>query len=629
VAVLGILAQLGCFDPLAAAGQIPISGMSPYSDGGDPNDPLAVTACNGGPQIGVVYRNCETEPHLAVNPTDPQNMIACWHQDRWSNGSAQGVMSAYTRDGGTTWTQVMIPFTHCAGGEPGSAGDYERASDPWLSFGPDGAVYYMALVSNRSTSRNGMVMAKSVDGGATWAEPVTIKDHDARGWRSRSLFNDKNTITADPYNPNLVYATWNVFRNGNTAQVFSRSIDGGLTWGATRPVNKQDHVAPHTRVYFRQGAQIVVLPDGTLLNVFYRYLLDPRGGGALVGVDQALYRSFDQGKHWERLDTTVAEIMPFVAVDLELELPVRDGGALPDIAVNRQNGYLYVVWQDVRFNPYQLVGAVISMSTDGGNSWSDPIPVNQIAPSHVQAFLPTVAVAADGTVGVLFYDFRHDSPGDATLDTDVYVAMFDAELNHQGEERLTESPFDMRQMLLTGYRGYFPGDYVGFAAAGNDFVAAFTAANNLGLPVDFPQNPWELRVDNHNRQDILFARVSRGGSGKPTPGMFPQAPGQPSIHSKAALVASDYTLGNAPNPFNPHTVIQFHLPRPEAVELQIFDVAGRLVRTLVAGEKYTAGPHVITWNGCNDLGQAAASGVYLYRLQTKDFSVTKKMMLME
>src|SRR5512141_2780217 len=105
-----------------------ISGLSPYPDGGNPNDPQAVTQCNGFPQIGVVYRNSEAEPHLAVNPTNPNNMITAWHQDRWSTGGAQGLGAAYTNDGGLTWTQVNIPFSRCSGAQPGSAGDYERAS---------------------------------------------------------------------------------------------------------------------------------------------------------------------------------------------------------------------------------------------------------------------------------------------------------------------------------------------------------------------------------------------------------------------------------------------------------------------------------------------------------------------
>jgi len=64
----------------------------------------------------------------------------------------------------------------------------------------------------------------------------------------------------------------------------------------------------------------------------------------------------------------------------------------------------------------------------------------------------------------------------------------------------------MRQMVIAG--GFFPGDYVGLATAGSDFVAAFTIANDLGLPVDVPDNS-VLSVDNNNRQDIVFKRIAR------------------------------------------------------------------------------------------------------------------------
>ena len=124
--------------------------------------------------------------------------------------------------------------------------------------------------------------------------------------------------------------------------------------------------------------------------------------------------------------------------------------------------------------------------------------------------MPTVEVADDGTVGVLFYDFRNDRPGDAALDTDVHLAFFDGDLNHLGEKRLTPESFNIRQMLIAGGRGYFPGDYVGLSHAGNDFAAAFTVSNELGLPVEFPQVSTTQRIDDNNRQDIVFARASLG-----------------------------------------------------------------------------------------------------------------------
>ena len=481
----------------------PISGLSSYPDGGNPNDPLAVTACNGAPQTGVLYRNSESEPHLAVNPTNPDNMIAAWHQDRWSTGAAQGLGAAYTLDGGTTWTQVTIPFSRCSGGLPGSSGDYERASDPWVSFSPDGTAHYMALVADiGNPNANGMTVASSRDGGITWSAPVTIKASPAQDPVAVSLFHDKNTLTADPFDPDLVYATWTLFRWGSTTLLFARSTDGGQTW-KTRPVDNIEVVAPADLVVFRQGAQIVVLPDGTLVNAFFRILFNERT--LQVRLEQAIFRSSDQGRHWEKADTQVSDLQAATAFDTELGIPVRDAQELPDIAVNRTTGELYMAWQDTRFNN-GLVGVVVSRSSDGGSTWSDPVPVNTT--QSVQAFLPAVAVNDDGTVGVLYYDFRNDVLGDATLDTDVHLARFGSGLNFIDETRLTPSSFDLRQSVITGPRGYFPGDYVGLDSAGDDFVAAFTVTNPLGLPVDFPQDNSGLTLDTNNRQDILFARVT-------------------------------------------------------------------------------------------------------------------------
>jgi hypothetical protein len=483
---------------VVAAGQI--SGSSPYPDGGDPTDPVAVTQCNGGPQTGLLYRNSEAEPYLAVNPTNPNNMIAGWHQDRWSNGAAQGLGAAFTNDGGETWTFVNIPFTRCSGAEAGSAGDYERASDPWIGFGPDGTAHYMALVADNTPNRNGMAVARSDDGGATWTAPQIIKALPAKDRVAASLFHDKNSITADPGDPNLVYATWTLFRRGVTSLLVARSTDGGETWGPPIPIGTFGTVKPAEVAYFRQGAQIVVLPDGTLVNAFYRILFDQKN--VVITFEQAVFRSTD-GVHWERTDIAVDDFDPATAIDIELGIPVRDASQIPDIAVG-PSGSLYITWQ--RANSLGLVEVVMSKSLDKGLTWSAPVRVSPLEEDDgVQSFLPAVSVNADGTVGVLYYDFRNDVSGDAELSTDVHLRLFDADLTPLGERRLTDASFDMRQMVITGDRGYFPGDYVGLDTDGDDFVAAFTAANNLGLPVVFPQEPG-LFVDDNNRQDIVFAR---------------------------------------------------------------------------------------------------------------------------
>lgn len=504
-AALGAAVLVAAAVPGAARAQtVLISGLSTNPDGGNPNDPLAVTTCNGGPQQGVVYRNSETEPHIAVNPANPNNMIAGWHQDRWSNGSAQSLGAAYTTNGGVSWTRVTVAFTRCSGGTPGSTGEYERGSDPWISFGPDGTAHYMALVSKQSVNENAMTVARSTDGGATWSAPIVIARNPAQDPTGRSLFHDKNTITADPYDSRLVYATWTLFRTGITSVVVSRSTDGGLTWGPAVPVATMGSTKPGETAVFRQGAQIVVLPDRSLVNAYFRILFNNATGQ--VKFEQAVLRSTDQGRHWTRVDSRVASFASTNAVDPELGVPVRDAGEIPSIAVNRSSGHLYMSWQDANANAEGLASVVVARSVDGGATWSAPVRVNQAVPASVQAFLPIVAVNSAGMVGVLFYDFRKDVLGDAPLSTDVWLSMFDAQLNYLGERRLTPSSFDMRQMVITGARGYFPGDYVGLSSVGSEFVAAFTVANNLGLPVGFPQNNNGLFVDSNDRQSILFVR---------------------------------------------------------------------------------------------------------------------------
>ena len=86
---------------------------------------------------------------------------------------------------------------------------------------------------------------------------------------------------------------------------------------------------------------------------------------------------------------------------------------------------------------------------------------------------------------------------------------------------------------------------------------------------------------------------------------------------------------NHPNPFNPTTRIAFDLPRSAVAGLRIFDVEGRLVRTLHAGQRFEAGRHELQWNGRDDAGRALPSGVYLCRLDADGFTQTRRMTLLK
>jgi len=85
---------------------------------------------------------------------------------------------------------------------------------------------------------------------------------------------------------------------------------------------------------------------------------------------------------------------------------------------------------------------------------------------------------------------------------------------------------------------------------------------------------------------------------------------------------------NAPNPFGPATTIRFDLPRPSNVRLSVFDIAGRRVRTLVE-ETLPAGTRNIIWDGRDDRGNPAASGIYFYRFDAGIYRETRKMTLLK
>ncbi len=85
---------------------------------------------------------------------------------------------------------------------------------------------------------------------------------------------------------------------------------------------------------------------------------------------------------------------------------------------------------------------------------------------------------------------------------------------------------------------------------------------------------------------------------------------------------------NYPNPFNPTTTIAFRLAQAGLVSLDIFDAAGRHVRTL-ANESLEGGDHFYPWHGLDNAGRQVASGVYLYRLQTEDFQESRRMVLLK
>jgi hypothetical protein len=447
-----------------------ISGPTPFG----PN-------CGGPAAGGTVYPNAEVEPWVSPNPRNPRNLVAVWQQDRWSNGGAQGNLTGVSFDRGRSWTRpTPPPFSRCAGGNAANGGDYDRASDPWVSFGADGSAHQIALAISADQVISAILVSSSRDGGRTWG-PIKTLQRDT----TASLFNDKESITADPRDGRFVYAVWDRLQIQNPADptspfsgdtLFARSTDGGRTWEPTRTILD---VPDNSRIQ-TLGNQIVVLGDGTLVNVFNLI----RQGVPFVAVQ----RSPDRGVTWSApiiVDVLFSSATQGQGVVDPADLhPVRTGDLLPEAAADPRRGSdaLHIVWQDIRFTlaaPLPIFNdqIVISSSTDGGLSWTDPRRVSEN--KLTQAFTGSVEVDERGAIGVTYYDFTFDDPSGGTLDTDYWFTASRDGQTYTPRERLTRRSFDMR--TAPDALGFFVGDYEGLATTGRRYHPVFVTANDGNL----------------------------------------------------------------------------------------------------------------------------------------------------
>ncbi|MCI0697840.1 T9SS type A sorting domain-containing protein [candidate division KSB1 bacterium] len=83
---------------------------------------------------------------------------------------------------------------------------------------------------------------------------------------------------------------------------------------------------------------------------------------------------------------------------------------------------------------------------------------------------------------------------------------------------------------------------------------------------------------------------------------------------------------NYPNPFNPETTVRFYLPEASEVKLTVFNIVGEIVKTLVSGRRAT-GNHAEMWDGRNERGEPAVSGVYFLQMRAGNFKAVQKMVL--
>jgi hypothetical protein len=439
---------------------------------------------------GKNFPDAEVEPQVAVNPHTAGNIIGAWQQDRWSNGGAQGLVAGFSTDGGKTWGESQLPFSGCAHLpvlDPFTGTPYDRASDPWVSIGPDGTAYAVGLLATNSTlsgggnNDTGVAAVTSTTGGASWDNPRLIKSDQGTSpvFEATQFFNDKESVTADPIHAGTAYVVWDRLKAPSHSPDaalrahafrgptwFAKTTDGGKTWTGTRAIFDPGQNSQTI------GNVIVVNPrTGVLYDFFEQFSTTGSPKFTPRGVSVGFVSSSDGGATWSA-PTTVAAQQFVTDTDPNTGAPLRTGEGLPSVAIDPSTGQLYVVWSDDRFTG-TVNQIVISTSTDGGTTWTAPAAISKT--TGTPAFTPTVAVNSAGVVGVTYYDLRNLQAGDTTtLPTDYW---FTASTDHGttfGDETHIAGSFDLLTAPDAG--GFFVGDYQALGVDGAAFVPFFVQA---------------------------------------------------------------------------------------------------------------------------------------------------------
>jgi hypothetical protein len=434
-----------------------ISLASPFSGACAQGDPNFTT--------GVAV-----ETSVAVNPRDPRRILVSWIQD----GHASDLVMA-SRDGGRSFSRIFVPgLSACTGGSP------QIVSDPGVAFSADGRVAYFSgapfnvLSTNPFTPAVGMAASRSFDGGFSWSTPLMVRPITNDFW-------DKPELSVDPRRPRVGYYAFDLrlapdYTSGYS--LLSSTTNRGRTWSAPRKLYD-----PHTSDSWPATSTILVNRDGSLLDVFV--LATQTGAGP---AQELAIRSDDGGHTWGS-PVVIGRWSGQPVNDPVSQNILETIDTLPSQTI-APNGDVYVSW----LNPGASNASsriAVARSSDGGRHW-----IRHSFGVLGQAAMPSIAVAGDGTVGVLYYSIAPSSqagnwPARAALQTSRDRA------RHWSRHPVSR-PFNLLTADGENYRGCcFVGDYIGLTRMPHGFAGAFSMAKPIA----------------RNAIDVYFIRAttSRGG----------------------------------------------------------------------------------------------------------------------
>ncbi|HYL85990.1 MAG TPA: sialidase family protein [Candidatus Angelobacter sp.] len=370
-----------------------------------------------------------TEPGIAINPNNPQQVLAVYQDN---------AHAAYSMDAGAHWeiaTGVEPPNYRISGDVSATYDNQGHAFICYIAFDKLGTFSYWA----HNSSRNGIYVRRSLDGGKTWeAKDIAATEQPDR---TDVPWEDKPILVADnshgPHAGNL-YIGWTRWTIADSQILFVCSTDDGKTWSKPMEIDNVRGL-PRDDNGAVEGFYGTVGPDSTLYAVWADgnhivYTTSPDGGATF---------------------SRTRNIIDTAPIMFSIDAVARANG-FPQIAIDPRGGPkggpLYVAWADYRNGE---VDVFCSSSKDHGATWSPAVRVNT-DPVHngAEHFFQWMAVdPGDGSVNVIFFDRRGDPKNRAQT---VVLARSTDGGQSFANYSWTEQSFNAK--------GGFIGDYNGLAA---------------------------------------------------------------------------------------------------------------------------------------------------------------------
>jgi hypothetical protein len=481
-----------------------------------------------------------SEPSIAMDPLNHNHLFA---GSKMYESLPKYLFKAGTyesKDGGRTWKDYgQLPGYCQKPGEcdPKNEGAYRTVSDISMAFDDEGNAYANVLDAPGGTfAFTGFNMTIHIKrkNANHWTGPITVHDNRNTPITQQLLLDDKNWVAVDnnttvngapnkPHDGNVgsIYVCWGLDGTQAPSQqiVLMRSTDGGKTWGGVVPGDNTPYQLSQKSVISGIGCHIVIGRAGEVYVTWYDNQLD-----ALMQV-----KSIDRGHSF----TPARPIATIVGVNTQFERQSFRNLSIPTTGIDKK-GNLYVVDSSLggeggpvtEETPAELkklsqerraefeaegegsTGAdiVLFKSTDGGNTYTGPVRVNQDGKkSHRDQFQPWMAVTPKGQVNVMYFDKRRDPNNFFLGET---LSRSNDGGKHWKDRRVDHRMWDPRINPPISVSGQFIGDYQGLVADDKVAIPFWNDTQGAGLKKGSKgYSPW---------QEVYSARIpnGKGGGGK-------------------------------------------------------------------------------------------------------------------